>query len=110
MPDHTLHAQTGHFEITGRRVRLTVTKPSQLSEALRTNKPIVINNAELERRFRSLQRWQEARAWVFGFIVASLLAYAISRDYKIEAGWQKNWEINTSEGRVILMPMERKQN
>src|SRR6266404_4503779 len=106
MVNHTLSTETGRFELIGQP--MVVTRGSQLPEALRSKKPIIIDNLEMEKRFRSLQRWQEARIWFFGVLAAALVAYAISRDYKIELSWHRDWKISTMDGKLILTPVERR--
>src|SRR5438445_8392315 len=81
---------------------IRVTKPDQLPSALaQKNKLVVIENNEMARRFLRLQRWQEARKWIFSAIVVAVFYYAISRDYKIEVSWHRDWKVNTLDGKVI---------
>jgi hypothetical protein len=87
---------------------IRVALPSQLPGALAQRKPVVIDNDKMARQFLRLQHWQEARKWVFGAIVTALLGYAISRDYKIEASWHRDWKVNTLDGKVTLTPVQRK--
>lgn len=88
---------------------IRVTRPDQLPSALaQKKKPVVIDDPKMAERFRSVQGWQEARYWFFGAIVLVLLGFAISRDYKIEVSWHRDWKVNTTDGKVTLTPIERK--
>jgi hypothetical protein len=66
-----LVAGTGSLKLVGRPV--VVTRTNQLPEALRGNVPIIIDNAEMERRFRSMQAWRDVR--FIGVLVAGQPGY-----------------------------------
>src|SRR5258708_4623996 len=72
---------------------IRVALPSQLPSALaQKNKPVVIDDPKMAERFKSLQAWREARYWFFGAMITGLVGYALSRDYKIEASWHRDWK------------------
>jgi hypothetical protein len=82
---------------------------SELTDALRQReKAVVIDDPKMADRFRALQGWQEARIWFFGSLIAALIALSISQNYKIELSWQRDWKVNTMDGKVTLTPVERK--
>jgi hypothetical protein len=107
MANYTLAAEPIRLEVVVQAATLVVTEASQLPDALKSKKQIVIDNTEIANRFSSLRGWQEARMWMISLCIAALLAYAISRDYKLEISWQKNWQIHTIDGKVMLTPIER---
>lgn len=108
MANHSFTPKTGNLEVVGQAVTFVVTNASQLPDALKSKKQIVIDNTEIGNRFESLRGWQEARVWFISTCIAAVLAYAISRDYKLETSWQYNWRIHTIGGKVTLTPIERK--
>ena len=88
---------------------IVVHTPNELADALRQReKPVVIDNKEMAARFSSLQHWQEARMWFFGSLIFAMLAFAIAKNYKIEASWHRDWKVNTMDGKLTLTPIETK--
>jgi hypothetical protein len=108
MSNHTLKAGTGHFAMTGQPASFIVTSATQLPEAFKAKRVIVIDNPEMGNRFASVQAWQDAQYWVLGPLIAALLAFAIAQSYKIEISWHHDWKVKSSDGKIVLTPVERK--
>ena len=88
---------------------VVVHSPNELAPALKQReKAVVIDDIEMARRFSSVERWQEARMWFFGTLVAAVFAFAIAQNYKIELTWHRDWKVNTIDGKVTLTPVEHK--
>lgn len=84
---------------------------TELAPALaQRTSPIVIDNDEIERRLTKLERWQKWKWewWTFGIaaLVAAVLAWAIAKDYKIDAKWHMQWKVERFDGRLTLTPRD----
>src|ERR1700687_1627684 len=88
---------------------LIVRQGNELAPALRQReKPVVIENPEIERRFQRLMEWREARNWLVAFFGAGLIAYAISMNYKVEVGFEKDFKLERLNGKITLTPTGKK--
>lgn len=84
---------------------IIVRAADELAPALRQReKPVVIEDAELARRFQRLLEWREARNWLVAVIGAGLIAYAISMSYKVEIGFEKDFKLQKLNGKITLTP------
>jgi hypothetical protein len=89
-------------------MEIIVRQASELAPALRQHeKTVVIDNYEIERRFQRLLAWREARNWFVAVVCAGLLLYAIAMNYKIEIGFEKNFKMETVNGKITLTPTPR---
>ena len=94
-------ALAGHF--------IVVTRSDELAPALRQHeKPVVIDNEQISAKFRRLGYWESNRqTFLLGWtaaLLAMLLAYAISQQYGIDAGWKAKWSQVEFEGKLKLTP------
>jgi hypothetical protein len=102
-------ATLGGVTAIGVAGEIVVRTSGELASALRQRKKlVVIENAEMEARFQKLLAWREARNWFVAVLGAGLLAYAISRDYKIEASFEKDWKIERSNAKITLTPPQQR--
>ena len=106
---HVALAATTHLTTTMIAALVTVNEPEQLSAALsQQEKPVVIENADLSRKFSRLAYWQEARWWLIAWLVYKLLASAIANQYHLEGEWHLKWTIGTSlDGKITLTPTKK---
>jgi hypothetical protein len=84
---------------------IIVRTAAELPPALRQHeKPVVIEDAELARRFQRLLEWREARSWLIAVVGGGLIAYAISMNYKVEIGFEKDFKLQKLNGKITLTP------
>jgi hypothetical protein len=103
-----LHAHT-QAVASARATFIAVTLPQQLAPALaQRQRAVIIENAEMQRRFTAFVQWQQAaRWWLIPILIAWLLNQAIIRDYKIDASWRYIWKVErTFEGKITLTPTD----
>jgi hypothetical protein len=104
----TININSGSYVTVGAEVIL-VKRPSDLAPALRQHQnPVVIDNEEINARFRRLSYWENKRqiflvGWIAALVVL-FFAYAISQQYGIDAGWKGKWNQIEFEGKVKLTP------
>jgi hypothetical protein len=85
-------------------VVVRVTRPDELPAALaQRTKPVVINNAAIERSFSVFERWRAVR--FLGALLAAVIALAIAQRYKIDFSWSLNWKVERLDGKITLTPM-----
>jgi hypothetical protein len=88
---------------------IVVTRPDELAPALwQHEKPVVIDNEQIGTKLRRLSYWESYRqTFLLGWIaalLATLLAYAISQQYGIDAGWMAKRRQVEFEGKIKLTP------
>jgi hypothetical protein len=103
---HVLAAATTNLAVTIQAAVLTVNSPAELAVALsQRQKPVLIENDELKRKFATLAYLQEARWWLIPILLSWVLCQAIAKNYKIDASWHLNWRIErTFDGKITLTP------
>src|SRR5258706_16370163 len=98
----TMSMGVGSHVTVGTEVIL-VKRPSELAPALRQQeRPVVIEDAQMEQRFQRLLKWREARNWFVAVLGAGLIAFAISMNYKIEIGFEKDFKLERMNGKITL--------
>jgi hypothetical protein len=106
--NHVLLAATGQIRVTGMAANMiVVSRPEELPAALSQRaKPVVIENAELTRKFGWMEFWQgrEATYRYIATLIFALLALAMVLQYKISLGWQQDWTLGRSDGKITLTP------
>src|SRR5262245_13145591 len=105
-----VHQAVAKFQGTGSlsadATVIHVTRPNELPAALgQRAKPVIIENDRLERVFSVLLFW--LKYGPLALIIASLIAFAIQRGFKIETSLIHDWKIERTEGKITLTPSPR---
>jgi hypothetical protein len=110
MIEHHVIVPTAYVNVNLFAPALIVTRASELAPALtQRERPVVIQNDELERKFSRVERWRD-RENTYRFLaalIAGLLALAIAYQYKIDASWHSDWKMDRIDGKIALTPMRQ---
>jgi hypothetical protein len=104
----TMNVESGSY-VTLVAEPIFIKRSGELAPALRQHeRPVVIDDEQISAKFRRLGYWENKRqTFLLGWIaalLAALLAYAISQQYGIDAGWNAKWSQVEFEGKIKLTP------
>lgn len=100
---------TSRIMVSATASLITVAHPNELQPALsQSSKAVLIDDAELARKFIRLRYWQDAKWWFIAFLVHQLLTSIIAHQYHLEAEWHLKWKIAPPiDGKIILSPIKK---